>query len=84
MGRVCQERAGYVIGEVLGRGGCGTVYKATQTVLDRPVAIKFLRQDRAVSRQGLERLQGESVSLAQLQHPHLLSVIRGFKLLAHK
>ncbi len=66
---------GYVIGEVLGRGGCGTVYKATQTVLDRPVAIKFLRQDRAVSRQGLERLQGESVSLAQLQHPHLLSVI---------
>lgn len=66
---------GYVIGGVMGRGGSGTVYKATQTALDRPVAIKFLRQDRAVSRERLERLRGESVSLARLQHPHILSVI---------
>ena len=51
------------------------MYKATQTALDRPVAIKFLRQDRAVSRERLERLRGESVSLARLQHPHILSVI---------
>ncbi len=69
------EIPGYILGERLGRGGSGTVYHATQCALDRPVAIKFLREDASLTPARSERLRRESQSLARLQNPHILAVI---------
>lgn len=53
----------------LGRGGMGVVYLATDTRLDRPVAIKALPADLAADPDRLARFQREAKVLASLNHP---------------
>jgi serine/threonine protein kinase/tetratricopeptide (TPR) repeat protein len=63
----------YRIESQLGEGGMGTVYRALDTKLNRPVAIKFLSADRAdaVARR---RFQREAQMASSLNHPHILTV----------
>ncbi len=63
----------YRLGDLLGCGGLGRVYKAYDTKLRRHVAIKFLRgtQDEPEATRTLER---EAQVLAQLQHPNIVAV----------
>lgn len=70
-----QEFAEYRIVRVLGAGAMGKVYLAHDTVLDRPVALKFLgtRDLDGVSR---DRFLIEARALARLQHPNVLAVYR--------
>ena len=59
--------------ELLGRGGSGWTFLATQKQLARQVAIKLT--SRAVSRSvALERFQQEAGNLAQLNHPSIVTV----------
>src|SRR4051812_47886057 len=59
----------YVLDDELARGGMGVVYAATDTVFDRPVAVKVL-QDRYVSAPAAaRRFAAEARIAAQLQHP---------------
>ena len=53
----------------LGRGGMGVVYLATDTKLDRHVAIKALPADLACDPDRLARFQREAKVLASLNHP---------------
>ena len=59
----------------IGRGGMSTVYRAFDTVLERPVAIKMMHREIAADADQLERFRREARSVAQLNHPHVVTVI---------
>lgn len=67
----------YEISEHLGRGGMGNVYKATDTMLGREVALKMLHPQLTMQEQFLERFKKEARVLAQLLHPNI-AVIYNF------
>jgi serine/threonine protein kinase len=64
----------YEILECLGRGGMGVVYKARQKSLDRLVALKILAPEREKDPQFAERFAREARTLAQLNHPNIVTV----------
>jgi serine/threonine protein kinase/Tol biopolymer transport system component len=63
----------YRIEELLGAGGMGYVYRALDTKLNRPVAIKFLAEDWADAA-ARRRFQREAQTASSLNHPHILTV----------
>jgi serine/threonine-protein kinase len=65
----------YRIEVQLGRGGMSTVYRAFDTVLERRVAIKLMHREIAADSDQLERFRREARSVAQLSHPHVVTVI---------
>jgi serine/threonine protein kinase len=65
----------YRLDEIIGRGGMSTVYKAFDTVLERPVAIKLMHREITGDSDQLERFRREARSIAQLNHPNVVSVI---------
>lgn len=62
-----------VLGE-LGVGGFGVVYKAHDPQMDRDVAIKLLRDDRANSEQNRSRFLREARVVASISHPHICPI----------
>src|SRR4051794_23251191 len=64
----------YTIERELGRGGMATAYLARDLKHDRPVAVKVLRPDLAAVLGG-ERFLREIRLTAQLQHPHILTLL---------
>jgi serine/threonine-protein kinase len=66
--------AHYKITDKLGQGGMGEVYRATDTKLDREVAIKVLPASVANDKERLARFEREAKTLAQLNHPNIASV----------
>ena len=63
----------YEIVAKLGEGGMGEVYRATDTRLNRPVAIKFLSAEIA-DEHSRRRFQQEAKTASSLNHPHILTV----------
>jgi len=63
----------YQLGEELGRGGMGVVYRAHDTVLDRDVAVKLLNQT-GLGTEGRARLLSEAQAVAKLNHPNIVTV----------
>lgn len=61
----------YRIESLLGVGGMGEVYRATDTVLDRQVAIKILPADLSADPERLARFRREAKILASLNHPNI-------------
>ena len=64
----------YHVQRELGRGGMGVVYLATDTRLDRQVAIKALPAELASDPARLERFEREAKTLASLNHPNLAGI----------
>jgi serine/threonine protein kinase/Tol biopolymer transport system component len=64
----------YEILAALGAGGMGEVYKATDTRLDRIVAIKVLNATLAADPQFRERFDREARTISQLTHPHICTL----------
>jgi serine/threonine-protein kinase len=65
----------YRLDAQIGRGGMSTVYRAFDTVLERPVAIKLMHREIAALPEQIERFRREARSVAQLNHPHVVTVI---------
>ena len=65
----------YRLDAQIGHGGMSTVYRAFDTVLERPVAIKLMRREIASDSDQLERFRREARAVAQLSHPHIVTVI---------
>ena len=63
---------GYVLGDVLGEGAFGTVYRSVQPGVDREVAVKVIRADRADDPAFVQRFEAEAQLVARLEHPHIV------------
>jgi Tol biopolymer transport system component len=63
----------YRIETALGEGGMGKVFRALDTRLNRPVAIKFL-SDELADAAARRRFQREAQTASSLNHPHILTV----------
>ena len=66
-----QTLASYEILALLGKGGMGEVYRATDTTLGRQVAIKVLPEALAQDAERLARFDREAKTLASLNHPNI-------------
>lgn len=64
----------YRLGELIGVGGMSDVYRAEDTVLSRPVAVKMMRADLARDENFLARFRREAKNSALLNHPSIVSV----------
>ena len=70
-----QEVAGrYRVDRRLGAGGMSTVFLATDTVLERSVAIKLLAEHLAEDEAFVIRFRNEALAAARLQHPNVVQV----------
>jgi len=67
--------AGYRLDRLLGRGGMGTVYRATQVESGRVVALKLLRLELASDVSFSARFKREARLSAQLRHPHVVPLV---------
>ena len=64
----------YEILELIGVGGMANVYKAHDTIEDRTVAVKILRDEFLSNEEFLRRFKNESKAIAVLSHPNIVKV----------
>ena len=64
----------YEIQSLIGAGGMGEVYRATQSSLGRQVAIKVLSPEFAASAERLRRFEQEARAASALNHPNIISI----------
>jgi serine/threonine protein kinase len=65
----------YEVEELVGHGGMSSVYKARDSLLERHVALKILHEQYSSDEDFIERFKREARSVAQLQHPNIVTFI---------
>jgi eukaryotic-like serine/threonine-protein kinase len=73
LGRVIAGK--FAVNERLGAGAMGIVYRATQTLLERTVAIKVLHREFAADAQFADRFWREAKAASRLDHPNSIRVL---------
>jgi serine/threonine-protein kinase len=64
----------YCLHQLIGKGGMGAVYRATDLRLKRAIAIKIIKADYFGDRTALRRFEREALVVAQLNHPNIVEV----------
>ncbi len=64
----------YETGEKLGTGGMSNVYKATDRILERTVAVKILAEHLSDDERFVARFRREALAVAKLIHPNIVQV----------
>jgi serine/threonine-protein kinase len=72
VGRVLDQR--YRIEEPIGFGGMGVVYKARHVIIDKPLAIKLLRQEHASQADIIKRFLLEAQVASRVKHPNIVDI----------
>jgi len=77
--RICSlHRSGrfgpYELGEAIAHGGMGVIFRARDLRLNRIVALKMIRADRITHDADRQRFHNETVTIAQLEHPHIIPI----------
>lgn len=72
VGRLLDGR--YQVEELIARGGMATVYRATDTRLDRPIALKIMHAGFAEDPAFVNRFTREARAAAKLSDPHIVAV----------
>ena len=68
--------AGFRVEALVGRGGMGAVYRATEEALGRKVALKVIAPELAQNERFRKRFLSESRIAASLDHPHVVPIYR--------
>jgi serine/threonine protein kinase len=64
----------YDVGERIGSGSCGDVYRGRDILLGRPVALKFVSSTVLLPKAAAHRLVGEAQAASGLNHPNIVTV----------
>ncbi|HSF99529.1 MAG TPA: protein kinase [Vicinamibacterales bacterium] len=64
----------YQVEARIGRGGMGTIYRATHRMLGKPVAIKLINPDVGISSEMAARFEREARAASNLNHPNIATV----------
>jgi hypothetical protein len=78
-----QEVGRFLIEKELPRGGQARVYRAWQTDLQRPVALKLLPASYAIDRDAVTRFQREIENVARISHPNIVRVYEAGQVEGH-
>lgn len=70
----CSTFGNYEVIELIGEGGMGVVYKASQKNLNRIVALKMIRSGSLASESEVRRFRSEAQAAAKLQHPSVVAI----------
>ncbi len=69
-----QSLGRYTLHAELGKGGFATVYRATDTVLEREVALKVLKPGWTDDAKAVERFMREAKQASRLKHPNIVTI----------
>ncbi|HEY9871715.1 MAG TPA: serine/threonine-protein kinase [Candidatus Obscuribacterales bacterium] len=72
IGLLIQDK--YKIESVIGRGTMGVVYKATQELIGREVAVKILHGHLVADTESLKRFHQQAKAASRLNHPHIITL----------
>ena len=64
----------YRLEDLIGQGGMGSVYRAVDLNLARPVAVKVIHEDLSSQSDFQERFQKEAQAAARLEHPSFVRI----------
>ncbi len=65
----------YRVEQMIGEGGMGKVYRAHQTMLDKPVVLKVLRKTLLGDERTVRRFEREARAASRLNHPNSISIL---------
>ena len=65
----------YRLGEIIGRGGMATIYRAHDTRLGRDVALKLLRPEISADRDLADRFRREALAATVLRHQNIVACV---------
>jgi len=72
IGRILGER--FLVQELLGQGGSGTIYRAEHVTLRRKVAIKVLHNELSRDDLAIERFRREATTVAEIDNEHIVEI----------
>lgn len=72
--KIGEKLGDFLIRAEIGRGGMGTIYYATDTMLNRDVALKVVHPQLADNPQLMERFKIEAMTQARLNHPGIVTI----------